>query len=57
MREDYHLITSILGIIYILNNGKGMVFNRRTIKLKHLVQKSIRYQHHHLNNKEILKMV
>ena len=37
------------------NNGKGMVYDGGTIKLEHLVQKSIRYQHHHLNYKGSLE--
>ena len=52
MREDYHLITTILCIIYTLHNDKGMVYDGGILKLEHLVQKSIRYQHHHLNYKE-----
>ena len=55
MREDYHLITTILCIIYTLHNDKRMVYDGGTIKLEHLVQKSIRYQHHHLNYKESLE--
>ena len=32
-----------------------MIFDGGTIKLEHLVQKSIRYQHHHLSYKESLE--
>ena len=32
-----------------------MVYDGGTIKLEHLVQKSIRYQHHHLNYKKSLE--
>ena len=57
MREDYHLITTILCIIYTLHNDKEMAFDGGTVKLEYLAQKSIRYQHHHLNYKESLEMV
>ena len=56
MGEGYHFITTILCIIYTLHNDKGMVYDGGgTIKLEHLVQKSIRYQHHHLNYKGSLE--
>ena len=42
-------------IIYTLHNDKGMIYDGDTIKLEQLVQKSIRYQHHHLNYKENLE--
>ena len=32
-----------------------MVYDGITLKLEHLIQKSIRYQHHHLNYKESLE--
>ena len=40
---------------YAFYSNKGMVYNGITLKLKHLIQKSIRYQHHHLNYKESLE--
>ena len=55
MREDYHLITTILCIVYTLHSDKGMVYDGGTIKLEHHLKKSIRYQYHHLNYKESLE--
>ena len=55
MREDYHLVTTISCIIYTVHNDKRMGDDGGTIKLEHLVQKSIRYQHHHLNYKGSLQ--
>ena len=58
MRESYsyHVITTILCIIiYTLHNDKEMVYDGGTIKPEHLVQKLIRYQHHHFNYKESLE--
>ena len=55
MREDYHLVTTISCIIYTVHNDKRMGDDGSTIKLEHLVQKSIRYQHHHLNYKGSLE--
>ena len=43
-------------IVYTLHNDKGMVYDRGTTKLEHLMKKSTRYQHDHLNYK-VLKMV
>ena len=55
MKEEYHLITTVFCITYTLHNDKGMVYDGGTMKLGHLAQKSIRYQHHHLNYKESLE--
>ena len=55
MRDDYHLITTFFCIIYTLHNDKGMIYDGGIIKLEHFVQKSIRYEHHHLNYKESLE--
>ena len=34
---------------------QGMVYDGITLKLQHLMQRSIIYQHHHLNYKECLE--
>ena len=55
MRQDYHLITTTFCILLTLHNNKGMIYDGGTTKLEYLVQKSIRYQYHHLNYKESLE--
>ena len=57
MKEDYVLINIILYAIYALYSNKGVVYDGITSKLEHLIQKSIRYQHHHLNYKGSLENV
>ena len=44
----------IIYAIYGFYSNKEMVYDGITLKLEHLMQKSIRYQHHHLSYKESL---
>ena len=44
----------IIYAIYGFYSNKEMVYDGITLKLEHLMQKSIRYQHHHLRYKESL---
>ena len=51
MYKDYFLITSIFLVIYSVN---GMVFSVRLFsRLDLLLQKSVRYNHHKQNMKEV----
>ena len=55
MKEDYFLINIIIYAIYAFYSKKGIVYDGITLKLEYLIQKSIRYQPHHLNYKESLE--
>ena len=44
----------IIYAIYGFYSNKRMVYDGITLKLEHLIQKSIRYQHRHLRYKESL---
>ena len=48
------MINIIIYAIYGFYSNKGMVYDGITVKLEHLIQKSIRYQHRHLSYKESL---
>ena len=55
MKEDYFLINIIIYAIYAFYSKKGIVYDGITLRLEYLIQKSIRYQPHHLNYKESLE--